>query len=99
MSFYTFEHIPRAQHAVLFEKIAGWLKPSGLFLFCLEAGEVDDVVSEWLGTPMFFSCFDPETTRGLVRTAGFEIVEFAIEVQHEAGTEIPYHWVLARKTG
>ncbi len=45
----------------------------------MEAGEYDDVMGTWLGVPMFLSCFDPETMKGLVSEAGFELLETAIE--------------------
>ena len=62
-----------------------------------EAGDVADVVSQWLNVPMYFSCFDPQTVKRLVNQAGFEIVETEIESQIEQGAEIPYLWLLARK--
>jgi hypothetical protein len=67
-------------------------------LVSLEAGEAEGIVGEWLGLPMFFSCFDPETMVKRIRVAGFEIVDTAVETQMEQGTEIPYLWVLARKS-
>lgn len=97
VSFYTLEHIPRQEHKAVLQRIHRWLRPGGLLLVSLEAGEYDDVVGEWLGVSMFISCFDPETTRRLVDEAGFELLETAIEVQVEGTTEIPYLWLLARK--
>jgi len=97
LSFYTLEHIPRVEHAAVLRRIHSWLRGGGLLLFSIEAGDYDDVTGEWLGVPMFLSCFDPETTRGLARNAGFEILETEVEVQIEAGKEIPYLWVLARR--
>jgi len=44
-----------------------------------------------------FSCFDLETVKGLITSAGFAIIETKIEIQVEGGIEIPYHWLLARK--
>jgi ubiquinone/menaquinone biosynthesis C-methylase UbiE len=96
VSFYTLEHIPRAEHASLLGTIHRWLKACGLLLVSLEAGETEGIVGEWLGVPMFFSCFDPETMVQMIRVAGFEILETAVETQIEQGTEIPYLWVLAR---
>jgi ubiquinone/menaquinone biosynthesis C-methylase UbiE len=97
ISFYTLEHIPRAEHAALLERIAEWLRPGGLLLISMEAGDYDDVTGEWLGVPMFLSCFDPETTQRLVAEAGFELLESLIETQLEQHSEVPYLWVLARK--
>ena len=55
------------------------------------------VVGEWLGVPMFISCFEPGTMRQLVVHAGFELLEAVIEIQVERNVEIPYHWIFARK--
>jgi ubiquinone/menaquinone biosynthesis C-methylase UbiE len=98
VSFYTLEHVPRAEHASLFGSIHRWLRPGGLLLLSLEEGESEGLVGEWLGVPMFFSCFDPETMVQMIRVAGFEILETAVETQIEQGTEIPFFWVLARRS-
>ncbi len=97
VSFYTLEHLPRAQHGEILERIQGWLRPGGLLLFSCEAGDVDDVTGEWLGVPMFFSSFDSQTMTGLVEEAGFEVVESEIESQMEQNREVKYLWTLAVK--
>ena len=96
-SFYTLEHIPRREHAEVLKRIHGWLRSGGLLLFSIEAGDYDDETGDWLGVPMFISTYDPDTMRGLVTDAGFDVLETAIENQMEQGGEIPYLWVLARK--
>lgn len=97
VSFYTLEHLPRSEHATILQRIYRWLRRGGYFLLSTEAGEIEATVSEWLGVPMFFSCFDPETIKQMVRETGFEIMEASIEAQLEGGNEIPYLWILARK--
>jgi len=97
VSFYTLEHLPRAQHAEMFLRIHDWLRPEGLLLFGYEKGNRNDETIEWLGAPMFFSLFDPETIIGLVRDAGFEIVEADVESQLEQNREVHYLWILARR--
>jgi cyclopropane fatty-acyl-phospholipid synthase-like methyltransferase len=97
VSFYALEHIPRTEHAALLGRIHRWLRAGGLLLISMEAGEAEGVVGEWLGVPMFFSCFGPETMVEMIQETDFEIVETAIEPQVEQGIEIPYHWVLGRK--
>jgi cyclopropane fatty-acyl-phospholipid synthase-like methyltransferase len=97
VSFYTLEHIPRAEHAAILGRICGWLRPGGLLLISMEAGEYDNVEGTWLGVPMFLSCHDPAMMLRLVEEAGFALVETAIEGQVEQGQEIPYLWVIARK--
>lgn len=61
------------------------------------AGDYDDVIGEWLGVPMFISCYDPDTMKRMVNEAGFELLETAIETQLEGGNDIPYLWVLGQK--
>ena len=97
VSFYTLEHIPRDEHETVLRRIYGWLRAGGFLLLSTEAGEYDDLMGEWLGVPMFISCFDPETLKRLVDEAGFELLETAIETQIEGGHEVPYLWLLARR--
>jgi len=97
VSFYTIEHIPRKEHEALLRHIHQWLKLGGVLLISMEAGDYDDMIGEWLGVPMFISCYNPETMRQMMVEAGFDILETAIETQVEKNTEIPYQWILARK--
>lgn len=99
VAFYVLDHLPRDEHAALFERVAGWPRPGGHFLFTVEHGEEPGMVGEWLGTPMFFSQFDSETTLTLLEGTGFEVLERAVEAQSEGDTEVEYLWVLARARG
>jgi ubiquinone/menaquinone biosynthesis C-methylase UbiE len=97
ITFYTLEHIPRREHQTILQHIFNWLRPGGFLLISIEAGDYDDVMGEWLGVPMFISCFSPETMRRMVNQAGFEILETAIEIQVEKDNEVPYLWLIALK--
>ena len=97
ISFYTLEHIPRVEHATILGRVCKWLRTGGFLLISMEAGDYNDVIGEWLGVPMFISCFDPETMKHLVSESGFEILETAIEAQLEQSHDVPYLWLLARK--
>jgi ubiquinone/menaquinone biosynthesis C-methylase UbiE len=99
VSFYTLEHLPREEHQGLLARIYQWLRGNGYLLIGTEAAEVEEIVSEWLDVPMYFSSFDSETVMGMVETAGFEILETAVEPQMEGEDEISYLWLLARKKG
>ena len=97
VSFYTLEHIPRQEHRTILRRIYQWLRAGGFLLISIEAGDFDDVMGEWLGVPMFFSCFDPETMKQMINEAGFELLESAIEIQVEQGRDVPFLWLIARK--
>ena len=97
ISFYALEHLPREEHGSVLGHIYQWLEARGFLLISMEAGDYDDVIGEWLGVPMFISCFNPEMMKQLVVHEGFTVLETAIETQMEGKTEIPYHWILARK--
>jgi len=97
VSFYTLEHIPRREHRTILQRIYQWLRTGGLLLLAMEAGEYDDYMGEWLGVPMFISCFPPETIKEMVRETGFELLESAIESQAEQSHDVPFLWILAQK--
>jgi cyclopropane fatty-acyl-phospholipid synthase-like methyltransferase len=99
VSFYVIDHVPRERHGDLLASVHGWLRPGGWVLLTFEANEQPGVIGEWLGTPMYFSHYDPETSQELVRASGFEIISAEQETQVEGGREVPYLWVLAQKAG
>jgi SAM-dependent methyltransferase len=96
-AFYSITHLPREQHGELFRRIARWLRPGGLFLAALSHVGGADWTGEWLGVEMFFSGFDAETNRRLVRDAGFELLHDELVWMREPQSELAFLWVLARK--
>jgi cyclopropane fatty-acyl-phospholipid synthase-like methyltransferase len=96
-AFYSFMHVPRKDHRALLERIGSWLKPGGLFLASLSHVGGEDRTYEWLGVEMFFSGFDAETNRRLVREAGFELILDDLVWMREPQGEVAFLWVLARK--
>jgi hypothetical protein len=88
--------VPRERHAELLARVHRWLRPGGWLLLTCDHGDHDDLVGEWLGVDMFFSSHPADTTRQLVRAAGFEIVDTSLEPQLEEGREVEFVWVLAR---
>jgi len=76
-----------------------WLRPGGTLLVTMgTAASEDEVEEDWLGAPMFFASFDPETNRGLVDAAGFEIVRERVVAQDEPGHgPVSFMWVLAAR--
>jgi SAM-dependent methyltransferase len=96
-AFYSISHVPRDEHTRLFACVAGWLKPGGLFLATLGAGESPGWTGEWLGVPMFFSSYDADENRRLLRGAGLSLVLDEVVAVREPEGEVAFLWVLARK--
>jgi SAM-dependent methyltransferase len=96
-AFYSVMHVPRDEHPALFGRIAGWLKPGGLFLASLSHVGGEDRTYEWLGVEMFFSGFDAKTNRRLIRDSGFELILDELVWMQEPQGEAAFLWVLARK--
>jgi SAM-dependent methyltransferase len=100
VALYTFGHVPRAELAALYARIASWLRPAGYLLATTgrrdEPGNVDD---DWLGAPMFFSGFDVETNLRLLAEAGLDVLEHEVVCQDEGGHgEACFLWILARRS-
>jgi SAM-dependent methyltransferase len=95
----TITHVPREEHAGLLRAIFGWLRPAGYFLASFGVGDAPgDVDEDWLGAPMFFSHFDAETNRRLLREAGFELLLDEVVAQDEGDYGIArFLWVICRK--
>ena len=92
VAFWTLIHVPRVAHASLLERIHAWLKPAGLFAGTLGSGDNPvDLVPDFYGAPMYWSHFDAETNRTLLREAGFDVLE-ADEIEDEGETPL---WVIA----
>ena len=96
-ALYSIMHTPREGHPDLFGRIARWLTPGGLFLASLSHLGGADRIHEWLGVEMFFSGFDADANRRLVRDAGFELLRDELVWMREPQGEVAFLWVLARK--
>ena len=97
VAMYSITHVPRARHAALFRRIHEWLRPGGVFLASLGAGDSPDWTGEWLGVEMFFSHFDAETNLRLVTGAGFVIERQEVVAEDEDGDPVSFLWVLAQR--
>ena len=100
VALYTFGHVPRAQVAELYTRIASWLKLGGYLLATTGRADSPDTVDhDWLGAPMFFSGFDVETNLRLLAEAGLDVLEHEVVCQDEAEQgEACFLWVLARRS-
>jgi SAM-dependent methyltransferase len=93
VAFWTLIHVPREVHASLLARIHRWLKPGGLFAGTLGSGDNPaEHAPDFHGAPMYWSHFDGESNRRLLREAGFDILQ-ADEIEDEGETPL---WVIAR---
>jgi len=99
MSLFMFGHIPRVEQGPLLARMREWLRPGGWLLTTMGTGEsVDAVEEDWLGAPMFFASFDPDTNRKLLVDAGFETEHERVIVHDEPGHgPVSFMWVLASR--
>ncbi len=97
-AFYSIIHLPRTEHPAMLQRIARWLRPGGLLVATLGAGDVEAVVEDdWLGAPMFWSHHDAATNRRLVAAAGLRLLEANLETEEEDGAPVSFLWVVAEK--
>jgi cyclopropane fatty-acyl-phospholipid synthase-like methyltransferase len=77
-------HVPRADHAALFARFAGWLEPGGRILLSL-GGSAWEGSSEMLGESFSYSGFEPDESLRLLERAGLAIVHSEIDDPQSRG--------------
>jgi ubiquinone/menaquinone biosynthesis C-methylase UbiE len=98
IALFSIVHIPCEQHGALIQSVYRWLEPGGLFVFNSGANAAYRGYEEdWLGAPMFWSHYGPETTRQLVLDAGFEILSQRVETINEGHGAATFVWWTAVK--
>ena len=98
-AFYSIIHVPRQEQAELLRKIASWLRPRGLLVVTMGAHSTEAYFNDnWLGMPMYWSNFDSETNRRLVKEAGLDIISAIDETADEFENPITFLWVIAQKS-
>jgi len=98
-AFYSMIHVPRQEQAELLCKIASWLRPGGLLVTTMGAHSNEAYFNEnFLGKPMYWSNFDSETNRRLVKEAGLNILSAIDETADEFEKPITFLWVVAQKS-
>lgn len=96
-SYYAIIHIPRMDHAALLKRLAHFLRPGGVALLCLGAGDLpSDSVPDYLGAPMYWSHFDASTNEQLVKQSGLR-VEWTTLVDDVTSPGASHLFVFARK--
>jgi 2-polyprenyl-3-methyl-5-hydroxy-6-metoxy-1,4-benzoquinol methylase len=97
VSFFAIIHVPRANHAGLFNKMSQWLNNDGVALLTLGATDSEeDVVDDWGGVSMYWSHFNTATNLRLLREAGFELVWSEEEERPNDGKHL---YVVVKKVG
>ena len=96
-AFYSIIHVPRDRHRRLLEAVFSWLKPGGMLVASMASRGSEASLEEFLGAPMYWSSFDAETNKRLIREVGFELrsAQLIDEETHE-GTET-HLWVTAHR--
>jgi SAM-dependent methyltransferase len=81
VALYSIIHLPREEHAPLFSRLFGFLRPGGRLLAVLGAREWEGMERDWLGlgADMFWSHYDAETGLALIEDADFRVVGSGIE--------------------
>ena len=75
VSLYTLFHLPREQHRLLLQRIAGWLRPGGHLLVTLAESTHPGYTEEgFFGATMYWSHFEPEWYEAALRDLGFAIL-------------------------
>jgi len=80
-------HVARKHHASLYQKLARALTPGGRLLLSVGGAdsqdpgvaEDDGFTSEMFGQKFYYSAYDPEVSRSLLESAGFEIEVWEVD--------------------
>jgi cyclopropane fatty-acyl-phospholipid synthase-like methyltransferase len=99
VALYSIIHVPRERHALLFGRIATWLKAGGWFLASFGTEDDPGGSELWLGSPMYFSGFDAMTNLAMLEDAGLRVADHEIVTLHEPPPEgdTRFQWVLAQR--
>ena len=68
-------------------------------MLSLGAADIKNAVEpDWLGVPMVFAGFLPETNERMLRQAGFHLEMSQVREEMEARDDlVRFHWLIARK--
>ena len=98
VAFFSLIHLPREEHAALFERIVSWLRPGGLFVASMGShSDPGTVEQDWLGAPMYWSFYASDVSLELMQAAGLEMAQASEETADEDGQPVTFLWVVARK--
>jgi len=73
VSFYAIIHVPLGEQPALFDRIAAWLAPGGVFCGSLGHRAWTGTEEDWHGAPMYWSHADRATYASWLTDRGFRI--------------------------
>jgi cyclopropane fatty-acyl-phospholipid synthase-like methyltransferase len=97
-AFYSLIHLPREELGDFLGRMTRWLRPNGLFVGCFIAHDMPGDIDDWLGAPMYWSGYDSQRNRELLRAAGLTIHSAVEEHADEDGQDVVFLWVIAERT-
>lgn len=90
-AFWSLIHVRRELHADALGAIGRCLRPGGVLAGTFGSGDNPEERSDFLGAPMAWSHFDADTTRRLLRDAGFDLEQAGV-IADEGETAM---WIIA----
>ena len=96
IALYSIGHLPPAEHRLVFERLARWLRPGGLLLASLPSEASPGWTGAWLGTSMYFASLGADAYRSLLRELGWAVLADEEAVVEEPEGPARFLWVLAR---
>ncbi len=79
VSFYAIFHLPREEHAELFQRIYRWLKPEGYFLATLAIDNEKGYTEEdFFDVTMYWSNFGLSEYQQMLRQIGFRLLDTSV---------------------
>ena len=97
-SYYAIIHIPRNEHEKVLASFPNTLRPGGLALLCMGAGDLPIDTSSYHGAPMFWSHYGRERNLELIRNAGLRVLWSKI-ITDPTDPRSAHLFVLAQKEG
>lgn len=98
LGFYTIQHLPRDEQAVMIRRAAQWLRPGGYMLINFPTQEDDFEMTGWMGEKgwMYHSGCGTEKYRQMVKETGLELV---LDEVRQDNVKAEFLWIIGRKPG
>lgn len=104
ISFYAIFHLPREQQRDMLRKISSWLRPDGMFVLNLATMDEEEIHGEFLGHGMFWSSFDVEANKTMIRESGLDIISADVReagdgklAEDDPDYGVSFLWIVTKK--